>query len=48
MIADPTPYIKNKTIRKNVTIPEWLAVRAENDKANFSKILTETLFEKYG
>lgn len=46
--GDPSPYIKKKTVRKNVTIPEWLASRGEKDKANFSKILTDALFEKYG
>lgn len=47
--ADAAPYIRgNKTIRKNVTIPEWLAIRAEKENANFSQILSESLYKKYG
>lgn len=46
--GDPSPYIKKKTVRKNVTIPEWLASRGEKDNVNFSKLLTDALFEKYG
>ncbi|MBO0453775.1 type II toxin-antitoxin system HicB family antitoxin [Candidatus Enterococcus murrayae] len=46
--GDPAPYVKKKTVRKNVTIPEWLAARGEKDQVNFSKILTDALFEKYG
>lgn len=36
----------SKTIRKNVTIPEWPNDLAENDKINFSQTLTEALKEK--
>lgn len=46
--GEPSPYIKKKTVRKNVTLPKWFASRGEKDKANFSKILTDALFEKYG
>ncbi|EPH94810.1 toxin-antitoxin system, antitoxin component, HicB family [Enterococcus faecalis 13-SD-W-01] len=46
--GDPTPFIQKKTVRKNVTIPEWLAAKGEKDKANFSQILTDALFKKYG
>ena len=46
--GDPSPYIQKKTVRKNVTIPEWLASRGEKDHANFSQILTDALFKKYG
>ncbi|WP_429940762.1 MULTISPECIES: type II toxin-antitoxin system HicB family antitoxin [unclassified Enterococcus] len=46
--GDPSPFIKKKTVRKNVTIPEWLAAKGEKDKANFSQILTDALFKKYG
>lgn len=45
--GDPTRFLEKKTIRKNVTIPEWLAVRGEKDGVNFSQMLTESLFEKY-
>lgn len=46
--GDPTPYIQKKTVRKNVTIPEWLVSRGEKDKLNFSQLLTDALFERYG
>lgn len=46
--GDPSPFIRKKTVRKNVTIPEWLAAKGEKDKANFSQILTDALFKKYG
>ncbi|OTN75473.1 hypothetical protein A5886_000543 [Enterococcus sp. 8G7_MSG3316] len=47
--ADPRPYIHgNKTIRKNVTIPEWLAKKAEKEQINFSETLTEALYKKFG
>ncbi|WP_177952429.1 type II toxin-antitoxin system HicB family antitoxin [Enterococcus durans] len=46
--GDPAPYVQKKTVRKNVTIPEWLAIRGEKDKANFSQILSDALFKKYG
>lgn len=45
--GDPTRFLEKKTVRKNVTIPEWLAVRGEKDGVNFSQLLTESLFEKY-
>lgn len=38
----------SKTIRKNVTVPEWLADLAESEKINFSQTLTEALKEKLG
>lgn len=37
-----------KFVRKNVTIPEWLSVRAEKASVNFSQTLQEALFEKLG
>lgn len=47
--ANPMPYIRgNKTIRKNVTIPEWLAKKAEKEQINFSETLTEALYKKFG
>ncbi|MGM0122722.1 hypothetical protein IGI37_000088 [Enterococcus sp. AZ194] len=36
----------SKTIRKNVTVPEWLADEAEKENINFSQTLTEALKEK--
>lgn len=45
--ANAAPYIqRNKTI-KNITIPEWLAIRAEKENTNFSQILSESLYKKY-
>jgi predicted RNase H-like HicB family nuclease len=45
--VDPTPYIRdNNTIRKNVTVPEWLAKRAEKAHINFSETLTNALYQK--
>ena len=36
--VDPMPYIRgNKTVRKNVTVPEWLVKKAEKANINFSK-----------
>lgn len=36
----------NKSVRKNVTLPEWLNEEAEALKLNFSKILQEALLQK--
>ena len=45
--VNPLPYVRgNKTVRKNVTVPEWLAVKAEKENVNFSETLTEALLEK--
>ena len=45
--ANPLPFIKgNKTVRKNVTVPEWLAKKAEKENVNFSETLTDALLEK--
>lgn len=35
-----------KFVRKNVTIPEWLSVRAEKASVNFSQTLQEALIKK--
>lgn len=36
--VDPTPFIKNnKTIRKNVTVPEWLVRLCDRQNINYSK-----------
>lgn len=37
-----------KFVRKNVTIPEWLSVRAEKASINFSQTLQESLLGKLG
>lgn len=45
--VDPTPFIRgNKTVRKNVTVPEWLVKRAQKEHINFSETLTEALIHK--
>ena len=45
--ADPAPFIRgNKTIRKNVSVPEWIVKRAKKEHINFSQVLTEALLEK--
>ena len=38
----------SKTIRKNVTVPEWLVDLAESENINFSQTLTEALKQKLG
>ncbi len=44
--VDPTPFIKyNKTVRKNITIPEWLLKRADKANINYSETLTKVLEE---
>lgn len=37
-----------KTVRKNVTVPEWLADLAAKEQINFSQTLTDALKEKLG
>ncbi|GAB2022321.1 type II toxin-antitoxin system HicB family antitoxin [Pseudolactococcus yaeyamensis] len=45
--VDPTPFIRgNKTVRKNVTVPEWLVKKAQKEHINFSETLTEALLQK--
>lgn len=36
----------NKTVRRNVTIPNWLNVEADKANLNVSKVLQEALMEK--
>ncbi len=36
----------SKTVRKNVTVPEWLNIKAERRGINFSQVLREALIEK--
>lgn len=38
----------SKTIRKNVTVPEWLVDLADSENINFSQTLTEALKQKLG
>lgn len=38
----------SKTVRKNVTVPEWLSDMAESERINFSQTLTEALKLKLG
>jgi len=38
----------NKMVRRNVTIPNWLDVKAEKENLNVSKVLQEALMEKVG
>ncbi|MEO1780987.1 type II toxin-antitoxin system HicB family antitoxin [Enterococcus diestrammenae] len=38
----------SKTVRKNVTVPEWLNNLAASEQINFSQTLTEALKEKLG
>ena len=47
--VDMVEYYKrnsNKSVKKTLTIPEWLNVLAENDNINFSQILQEALKDK--
>ena len=45
--VDPTPFIKNnKTIRKNVTVPEWLVRLCDRKNINYSEVLTTALEKK--
>ncbi len=47
--VDPIEYrkkIENKTVKKNLTIPQWLNTLAENNHINFSKVLQDALKDK--
>ena len=37
---------ENKTVRRNVTLPNWLNIEAEKAHLNVSKVLQEALKEK--
>ena len=37
---------ENKTVRRNVTLPNWLNIEAEKARINVSKVLQEALKEK--
>ncbi|MDD2971425.1 MAG: type II toxin-antitoxin system HicB family antitoxin [Lachnospiraceae bacterium] len=38
----------NKTVRRNVTLPNWLNQEAEKEKLNVSKVLQEALVARLG
>ena len=38
----------SKSIKKTLTIPEWLNIAAEKENVNFSQTLQEALMEKLG
>lgn len=40
--------LDNKTVRRNVTLPNWLNQEAEKAKINVSKVLQEALMVKLG
>lgn len=49
--ADTEEYAKKvntRSVKKTLSIPEWLNVRAEEAGVNFSKVLQEALKEKLG
>ena len=49
--VDITEYRKkvdNKSVRRNVTLPNWLNVEAEKAHINVSKVVKEALMEKLG
>ncbi|MCL2865547.1 MAG: type II toxin-antitoxin system HicB family antitoxin [Lachnospiraceae bacterium] len=51
IIADTLDYQKrnnNKSVKKTLTIPEWLNELAISDDINFSQVLQEALLKKVG
>ena len=40
--------LKNLSVRKNCTLPQWLADKAEEAGINFSKVLQEALAKRLG
>lgn len=40
--------VDNKTVRRNVTLPNWLNQEAEKSNINVSKVLQEALMAKLG
>lgn len=38
--------MNNKTVNTNVTIPQWLKFKAEENKINFSQLLQEAIKQK--
>lgn len=49
--VDLTAYrrrVDNRTVRRNVTLPNWLNIEAEEAHLNVSKVLQEALVQKLG
>lgn len=49
ILLDMDPYIakySKRSVRKNLTIPQWLDVAAEKLNINFSEVLQEALLQK--
>ena len=49
--CDPEEYFRkthSKAVKKTLTIPEWLNVKANKANINFSQILQEALINKLG
>ena len=46
--CDPEKYRPKKAVKKTLTIPYWLNVKAEEKHINFSSVLQEALKEKLG
>ena len=49
--VDITEYRKkvdNKSVRRNITLPNWLNIEAEKAHINVSKVVQEALMEKLG
>ena len=44
--VDPSPFLNQKTVRKNVTVPEWLVQKADRAHVNYSEVLTDGLKAK--
>ena len=40
--------LRNKAVKKNCTLPAWLAEKAELQGINFSRVLQEALLQKIG
>lgn len=49
LVLDISEYSRKygkKVVKKNLTIPAWLATRAQEQNVNFSKVLQDALIEK--
>ena len=47
-MEDYRKKFNNKSIKKTLTIPEWLNYLSEKNNINFSQVLQEALKEKLG
>lgn len=50
LVLDMSAYSEkysSKTVRKNVTLPQWVNTLGEKHHVNFSKVLQEAIVEKY-